>query len=91
MSDEHTESERLTRMMYREAATAFTSVMAEFLRQQKDVSDSEESDVATMIQIWTETGDFFIQRVRAEFPDIRDQQDVELLIEETREPPEEEP
>ena len=84
---EHTEDE-----LFSEAATALTDTMTGFLRRQQEgaeeLGDDGATAVATMIKIWTETGDYFIQRVRAEFPGLRDRQDIEIIIEETRKPPE---
>ena len=89
MNDKPSSAEGLADELYREAAKALTEVMSAFLERQAagsgDLGDDAAKNVATMIKIWTETGDYFIQRVRAEYPGIRDRQDIEILIEETRE------
>lgn len=92
MNNPQPKPEQTANELFREGATSLTETMTGFLRRQqtgtKELGDDGAKAVATMIKIWSETGDYFIQRVRAEFPGIRDRQDIELIIEETREPPE---
>ena len=90
MNDSLPKPEQIAYDMFLEAAPVLTDVMMQYLCRQEagqQTSSAEEATaVAKMVQIWTELGGYFIQRVRTEFPGIRDRQDIELLIEETREP-----
>ena len=77
-------------MFRREAMPAITGVMTQFIcRQQAGLqtfTTEEATAVAKMVQIWTELGSYFMDRVREEFPHIRDYQDIERLIQESRGP-----
>jgi len=90
VNDSLPKPEQIAYDMFSEAAPVLTGVMMHYLRRQQagqqTFSAEEAAAVATMAQIWTELGDYFIQRVRAEFPRIRDRQYIELLIEESRGP-----
>ena len=49
--------------------------------------DGDEAEAAvTMLRIWLEVFEFYTKRVREEFPHIRDYQEVERIIGESRGP-----
>ena len=77
-------------MFCREALPAITGVMTQFIcRQQSGLqtfTTEEATAVAKMVQLWTEAGSYFVDNVREEFPHIRDYQDIERLIQESRGP-----